>query len=316
MIKKNIFQFVFFLLGINLFLTSAVNAADKGWYLTPGVSYIMEDKDRDADNSVGFQLGVGKPVDDVMNVELTVTFDSLPQGGGNSSEFDQVGLQLDALIFLSQVKKWSTYSVFGVGILRTEFDGNKGGAPMINVGLGVMSPLWKDKVGIRSDVRYRIDERNVYGERSFGDWIVNVGLVVPIGQGKASKAKSENKPAIKIDMASDAPIILKGVNFELGSDQLLPDSIYILDAVAEALRKQPTVAVEVAGHTDSSGSPEFNQELSAKRAEAVTKYLATKGVAAENLKAAGYGADKPIADNATPEGMAQNRRVELNILKR
>ncbi len=111
-------------------------------------------------------------------------------------------------------------------------------------------------------------------------------------------------------------IVLKGVNFETNSDLLTGGSYSSLDEVAETLKRYPTMKVEVAGYTDSSGKVRYNQMLSQKRAEAVVSYLISKGVPAANLKAKGYGPASPIADNGTRAGRAINRRVELNILTR
>jgi OOP family OmpA-OmpF porin len=73
------------------------------------------------------------------------------------------------------------------------------------------------------------------------------------------------------------------------------------------------VRVEVEGHTDSEGEPERNQNLSNRRARAVVRSLAHAGVAASRLSAAGYGAERPVATNDTPEGMAKNRRIEFKV---
>ena len=107
-------------------------------------------------------------------------------------------------------------------------------------------------------------------------------------------------------------LILKGVNFELNSANLTPESSATLDQVAESMTIWDTITIEVAGHTDSTGSAEYNQKLSQARAETVLNYLASKGISRDRMKAVGYGETMPIADNATPEGRAKNRRVELN----
>lgn len=108
-------------------------------------------------------------------------------------------------------------------------------------------------------------------------------------------------------------ISLQGVNFETASSRLLEDSKSVLDETAETLLKHPELKAEVAGHSDITGSRDFNLRLSKQRAEAVRDYLVSKGVAADRLTAAGYGPDRPVADNATAEGRAANRRVELQI---
>jgi outer membrane protein OmpA-like peptidoglycan-associated protein len=106
-------------------------------------------------------------------------------------------------------------------------------------------------------------------------------------------------------------IVLRGVNFKTDSDELTDTSTEILDRVANTLIANPTVVVEIAGHTDSDADEAYNKDLSQRRAETVMAYLTDKGVIADNLSAMGYGETQPIASNETSEGKAQNRRVEL-----
>jgi len=109
-------------------------------------------------------------------------------------------------------------------------------------------------------------------------------------------------------------IILKGVNFDVGSDRLLPSATPTLDDVAKTLRRYPDIVVEVAGYTDNSLKKGETKALSKKRAEVVAKYLIVKGVLAANLITKGFGSQTPIASNKTAEGRKLNRRVELHIL--
>ena len=85
---------------------------------------------------------------------------------------------------------------------------------------------------------------------------------------------------------------------------------------AEILEKNPTMKVEIQGHTDNVGSEAFNQRLSENRANAVKEYLISKGISADRLKAVGYGQSNPIAPNDTEEGRAMNRRVGMKVLER
>ncbi len=112
--------------------------------------------------------------------------------------------------------------------------------------------------------------------------------------------------------AKKRDLILKGVNFELNSAELTPESSNTLDQVAESMTIWDTITIEIAGHTDSTGSAAYNKRLSQARAETVLNYLASKGIARERMRAVGYGEEKPIAPNDTAEGRAKNRRVELN----
>jgi OOP family OmpA-OmpF porin len=106
-------------------------------------------------------------------------------------------------------------------------------------------------------------------------------------------------------------LVLEGVNFATGKAELTPGSRDVLDRVAASLVANPEIKVEVAGHTDNTGSHPMNVKLSQARADVVRDYLVSKGVAAGRLSAKGYGPDKPIASNDTPEGRAKNRRTEL-----
>lgn len=110
-------------------------------------------------------------------------------------------------------------------------------------------------------------------------------------------------------------ISLKGVNFATNSATLTPGSTAVLDEAGATLARRGDVRVEVAGHTDNRGSAARNRTLSQQRAEAVMRYLVSKGASAANLTARGYGPDSPVADNKTEAGRAANRRVELRIQK-
>lgn len=108
-----------------------------------------------------------------------------------------------------------------------------------------------------------------------------------------------------------ATLVLEGVTFTSGSAVLTEGAKVVLDKMAAALNGAPDVNVEIQGHTDNTGSAAVNTRLSGLRAESVRAYLVSKGVAAARLTAKGYGPTVPVADNATPAGRAQNRRVEL-----
>jgi OOP family OmpA-OmpF porin len=111
-------------------------------------------------------------------------------------------------------------------------------------------------------------------------------------------------------------IRLPGVNFGSASDLLLGGSEWILKNAADTLNRYPTFKVEVAGHTDSDGSGLANFGLSERRAKTVHDYLVGYGVDPERMTVVGYGESQPIADNATAQGKATNRRVELRIVSR
>jgi len=110
-------------------------------------------------------------------------------------------------------------------------------------------------------------------------------------------------------------ITLSGsVLFASAKSDLLPAAQAKLSQVADVLSKQDRESkIRVEGHTDSQGAADFNQELSQRRAEAVRSYLIGHGIASDRVAAEGFGPSRPVADNASPEGRADNRRVEIVV---
>jgi OOP family OmpA-OmpF porin len=127
------------------------------------------------------------------------------------------------------------------------------------------------------------------------------------------------RPGAVVDLDGcevESVIALEGVHFDFDKATLRPEAIVILNNAAGLLTTHERVVVEVAGHTDSKGSEEYNQALSERRANAVRDYLVSKGINASRLTARGYGELQPVATNDTDEGRQANRRVELIVLER
>ena len=106
-------------------------------------------------------------------------------------------------------------------------------------------------------------------------------------------------------------VAVYGIHFDSGKANIQPDSESVLQQIAALMKDNPALKLRIEGHTDNVGAAAANQALSQKRAQAVVAWLTSNGVAAPRLTSAGFGASKPVADNATEEGRAQNRRVEL-----
>lgn len=104
------------------------------------------------------------------------------------------------------------------------------------------------------------------------------------------------------------------ITFATDQDAVIPAFYPTLDSVALVLKKYNQTLINVYGHTDSTGSDDYNQALSQRRANAVSQYLASQGVNSQRMAAVGYGETRPIADNSTEAGRAQNRRVEIQIV--
>lgn len=111
-------------------------------------------------------------------------------------------------------------------------------------------------------------------------------------------------------------IVLKGVRFDVDSDRLREESYAELLQLAAFLRLNPSVRVEIAGHTDDTGGKEHNAVLSENRAFEVYKFLVQYRIPKERMEYRGYGASRPVGSNATEEGRAMNRRTEVRVLDR
>ncbi|MCX2719650.1 OmpA family protein [Poritiphilus sp. M415] len=105
-----------------------------------------------------------------------------------------------------------------------------------------------------------------------------------------------------------------GVYFDTNKSNVKGTSAETLNRLAEIFREYPKSVILIEGHTDSAGSDEYNMKLSQQRAESVTNYLISQGISADRFTTRWYGESQPKADNATAEGKAKNRRVELGII--
>ena len=133
---------------------------------------------------------------------------------------------------------------------------------------------------------------------------IKAGLVIPARTRMVAPAPAPL--AAKLSLAADA-------TFDFDKSVLKPEGKSKLDALVESLKGVTVDVVIVVGHTDSMGSDAYNQRLSLARANSVKAYLASKGMASQRIRTEGRGESQPVADNATEEGRAKNRRVEIQV---
>jgi outer membrane protein OmpA-like peptidoglycan-associated protein len=111
-------------------------------------------------------------------------------------------------------------------------------------------------------------------------------------------------------------VLLNDIYYAKASYQISPKSFIVLNNFINFLNINPSIAIEIQGHTDNVGSLEINMQLSKNRAKAVYEYLIKKGVAANRLQYEGYGPNQPVADNDSEAGRAKNRRTEFYIIRK
>lgn len=127
------------------------------------------------------------------------------------------------------------------------------------------------------------------------------------GTGVSVTRTGENGQNITLNMPGN-------ITFATNSADLRPAFFSVLDSVGKVMKEFDQTVVEVAGHTDSTGSEDYNQGLSERRASSVSQYLQARGISGERLMTVGMGELRPVADNNTEEGRQANRRVEITVV--
>jgi outer membrane protein OmpA-like peptidoglycan-associated protein/tetratricopeptide (TPR) repeat protein len=136
----------------------------------------------------------------------------------------------------------------------------------------------------------------------------------PLSHEQGDTAFNIDIPLLPIE--ANAVVVLKNIFFDPSKFELRSESQVELGAVVQLMKDNPTLKIQINGHTDNSGNAAENKVLSENRARAVTSYLVTKGIAETRLSSKGWGDTLPVAPNTTPEGRAQNRRTELKVVSR
>lgn len=304
------------------------------FYVAPMINYNMPDSYRlDPDDEVGGQLSIGKNFGDYFALELYGFFYNgmglNPESGyglNQNASADVYGFGASALFFPAR-DILPVYALVGAGDGQYHFD-NTGvvnldsqDSDYYEVGAGYLFPLNDYGIKLRAEYRYRSTnvDNPVAGHTDVRDNVVSVGIQVPIGSpAKAPEPAPTPAPEpAPVQVEEPAPIVLRGVHFKFDSAQLTQPAQSRLNNVGAALHAAPDVTFSIAGHTDAIGSNAYNQRLSERRAQSVKTYLVGHGINDNRITAVtGYGETRPVATNATPEGRAQNRRVELDVTSR
>lgn len=312
-------------------------SADEGrFYVVPGVQWMDFDSNRQSDDEVGYNVGVGYGLSDNLATELTYSRVNMSTLAGRDR---MRSYRLDLVYSLDNtIGTLSPFFVGGIG--DTEFDSDK--ETTVNLGAGLRH-RFNDRIEWRAAARtfYGIDD-NSY------DFGIDTGLVFHLGAAAAAAPRVQPSAApaaapAEVDSDGDGvpdsrdacpntprnyavdergcPIMLDEVaritlNVQFDFDQAVVKPEYFDDIrqVADFLAAHDDVVATLEGHTDSTGAEEYNQDLSERRAAAVRQVLIDRfNVSAARVSSVGYGESRPVTSNETSQGRAQNRRVESGM---
>jgi outer membrane protein OmpA-like peptidoglycan-associated protein len=146
-------------------------------------------------------------------------------------------------------------------------------------------------------------------------WIIG-GVLALAGVGAYIYYKNR-KPKKDVNQTTEEVLndVFDNLNFEFGKAEIKKDSYPYLDNLVDTLLKSKTWRLDIEGHTDNTGSDDFNMKLSQKRADAVKEYLVSKGISEDLITPQGYGESKPLVPNDSNSNREKNRRVEFKIIK-
>ncbi|MDF1764379.1 MAG: OmpA family protein [Oleibacter sp.] len=330
-------------------MAASAQAADYKYYGTIGAFFNDTDVakgyfDDSIEHSYTMEASLGAMLSESWSAEFSV---AQPAPFNDDEDADIEEYRLDALYFIGSAAL-KPYLTAGIGYQNFEYLGFEEDGFLADLGLGLQADF-SDRLFARAEVRLddmtenRL-EQTMYGIElgfRFGE-VAAAPVVMPkpapapapvVAPKPAPKPvvldtdkdgvidsadKCANTPAAASVDADGCPEFsgsLSGVQFESGSARLTDGSRAVLDAAATTLKLYPELDIQIQAYTDNTGSDSFNLLLSEKRAQSVRSYLLGKGVAADKLTAKGFGEANPIASNDTVAGRAENRRVELVVMK-
>ena len=335
-------------------VTESESRTESKGYLSVLPYYLSVDRDRNlGDAGRGLSIAYGREWTDRWFWELQTFGNLIESGQPGVTDHYQYGAGLDVGYRFVPGPGATPFVILGAGTVRNDavVKAEDDTDFIANVGVGFLTgELGNAGVRIRGEARYVRDDFETGANDGMNEWRIGLGVTVPLGRRTIQREVVRERvvteqvtvPAEIVDSDNDGvpdqidqcpgtlaglatdnrgcaaesaqTLRLDGVNFETNSAILTADARDTLRRVAEALRGEPNLRAEIAGHTDSTGADDYNLRLSQQRAESVREFLVSEGVEASRLVARGYGETQPVADNSTTTGRALNRRVEFRVL--
>lgn len=325
------------------------------WYVTPEIGAIVPDHKRGVvDDDYLYGIALGRELGPFFNIEINGTATRLNNNRARFGFFPGhvsiygAALDLQGILFRGNII--APYGVVGVGLTRDVYASPLGDRTNFSpeLGVGAYINLWNAPDGtagfaLRPEIKARWDNAPGNGPsyvpfgraNSFVDYLFTVGFQFSFGGYPVSHRAAETyeappppapvvqapppppppAPAAPSVLPQTGSVTLTGVTFAHDRAELTATSHDVLDEMATGLKEHPGLKVEIQGHTDSTGSAAYNQQLSQRRADAVREYLIEQGVSPTQVVAKGYGETMPVDTNSTAAGRAHNRRVVAKVLE-
>ena len=268
---------------------------------------------RGPDGSWGKPENLGYPINTIENEgSLVITADGKTAYYASDRADSRGGLDLYSFEMREDIRPAQTLWVKGKVFDRKTMKGLPSSVVLTDLSTGrVISNLQTDETGNYlitlpkgKDYAFNVNRRGyLFYSENF-----------PLSREQGDTAFHIDIPLQPIE--ANAAIELKNIFFETNKFEIKPESGAELNEVVQLMKDNPTLHIQISGHTDNVGKPLDNKTLSENRAKAVTNYIIAHGIAAGRLSFKGFGDTQPVADNATPEGRARNRRTELMVVSR
>jgi OOP family OmpA-OmpF porin len=311
-------------------IVASANEVDSVW-LTPQLGYVWVDDKRQADDALSYGLTFGEQRTERIALESSIIKSEHDLAAGSRGSL--LAVMVDGVFLLHNERRVAPFVSLGAGILVSDTsDASSRESIALETGLGARVRLWEWRsyaLNLIPQVGARWDSNGTITDRSVFDVSTSIGLQMVWGRVNLARSAEPVRSPAPIPTPAPPPpppprrpaavlpkpLNLQGGYFELDSATLTASSHGVLDSAAADLAAHPELKVELQGHTDSSGSDAHNLDLSQRRAESVRDYLISRGVAAAQVTAMGYGEAQPIADDSTPAGRALNRRVVMVVIE-
>jgi OOP family OmpA-OmpF porin len=307
------------------------------YYVTPMVGGYLFEGDQNLDHQPVYGLGLGYNFNKHWGGEAVFNYIDTESNAG-AGDVGVYLLRLNGLYHFTPFGNFTPYLAAGIGSISFDPDrGDDDTDALVNYGGGVKYFL-TENLALQGDVRHII---------SFSDTQHNlmytVGVTFYFGGGKHRDVAAVKERAVTpvketvIAVVQDSDgdgvpddrdqcprtpkgatvnevgcWVCKGLEFDFDKWNIKAQYYPVLDEAIDCMNHHPNISVEIQGHTCDTGSAEYNQSLSERRANEVRNYFIAKGISSARLTVIGYGLTRPIADNITKEGRAKNRRVQLN----